>query len=483
MRLLTFLTAACILLSSAFAQDTNSTNIGLPPNGVFSGSGIESVQVNNGNLHIEIPLYSIPGRGLDTTVKYVYDSRGWIAKIDNLNRGGTFPGPHNNLQWAVVAPLSRAGTIGGAIWGTSVHGTYVGYTGCPTGLDANYQYIRVAVYEPNGTSHDMGQAIPSQKCYPNGNTPNAYALDGSGVQVIYNWAGFPGCGTGPLGCAINAQIIWPDGTQMFPLISGGTVTAYVLRDRNGNQITRSWTSTGGMADNLTDTLGHTLNVNPILNTTTGKYELTYYDTSGTARKIIITNLPVIMNASITPEVCAGADPPCTLSPYTTTWQMPTQILLPNGMSYTITYNQNGFGTPSSITLPTGATVSYTYRADPSTGENTLVASRTVTADAQTASWTYSSGSSGQNATETVADPLSNGISNETVYTLNYNCGFNYPCQITEVDTYAGTHTSGTLLKRVQTDYYGFVSPLPIHETTTWPQQGNLQSRVETDYEA
>jgi hypothetical protein len=71
---------SCIFLlaavSASLAQDTNSSNIGLPPNGVFSGSGIDSVQVNNGNLHIEIPLYSLHGRGLDTTVKYVYDSRG-----------------------------------------------------------------------------------------------------------------------------------------------------------------------------------------------------------------------------------------------------------------------------------------------------------------------------------------------------------------------------------------------------------------------
>ena len=54
----------CFVSPSAIAQD-NSSNIGLPPNGVFSGSSVESVQVNNGNLHIEIPLYSVPGRGLE----------------------------------------------------------------------------------------------------------------------------------------------------------------------------------------------------------------------------------------------------------------------------------------------------------------------------------------------------------------------------------------------------------------------------------
>ena len=337
--------------SASFAQDTNSTNIGLPPNGVFSGSEIENVQVNNGNLHIEIPLYSVPGRGLNTTVKYVYDSRGWIAPMDKAHNSGTTPGPHNNLQWAVVAPLSRAGVKSGDIFAPTVYGTYAGYATCPTGLDVYYTYITVAVYEPNGTSHNMGGATPAQKCYPNGNTANGYAEDGSGFQVIYNWANFPGCNTE---CSINAQVISPDGTQLYPVTSGGMVTQYVFRDRNGNQIIRNWTSAGGMADNLTDTLGRTLNVSPILNTGSGNYELTYYDTGGNPQKIIITNSPVTINALVTPYNCQAFDPPCTTGAYVATWQMPTQILFLNsGIAYSITYNQNGFGTPSSITLAGG----------------------------------------------------------------------------------------------------------------------------------
>jgi RHS repeat-associated protein len=463
-----FLLAAASL---SFAQDTNSSNIGLPPNGVFSGSDVETVQVNNGNLHIEIPLYSVPGRGLNTSVKYVYDSRGWIAKMDHIHHAPTTPGPHNNLQWAVVAPLSRAGVKPSDVFAPTVYGVYAGYATCPTGLDVYYTYINVTVYEPNGTSHYMGQAIPSQKCYPSGLTPNAYAQDGSGFQVIYNWANFSGCGLSLQGCPINAQVISPDGTQLFPVISGGIVTQYVLRDRNGNQITRAWTSGAGMADNLTDTLGRTLNVNPVLNTSTGNYELTYYDTSGTAQKIIITNSPVTINALITPANCDAFDPPCTTSAYVTTWQMPTQILFLNsGVTYSITYNQNGFGTPSSITLPTGAVISYTYRPDPDTGENTLVASRTVTSGGQTAIWNYTA--------STVTDPLGN----ETVNTFTGGGASGLPAQLVEADTYFGTHTSGTLLKKVQTDYFSEFNSLPIHETTTWPQQGNLQSHVEMDYD-
>src|SRR5215469_5982560 len=56
----------------------NSVNVGFPVNGVFVGSSIDSVQMNNGNLHIEIPLFSLPGRGkLPASYKLVYDNKSW----------------------------------------------------------------------------------------------------------------------------------------------------------------------------------------------------------------------------------------------------------------------------------------------------------------------------------------------------------------------------------------------------------------------
>src|SRR5258708_16498261 len=70
------------LLFSSFsqAQDqdvTNPLNIGLPANGAFDGSDFDSVQLNNGNLHIEIPLWSMKGRALPVGYKYVYHTNAW----------------------------------------------------------------------------------------------------------------------------------------------------------------------------------------------------------------------------------------------------------------------------------------------------------------------------------------------------------------------------------------------------------------------
>jgi hypothetical protein len=59
---------------------TNPLNVGFPTNGVFSRSDFDNVQLNNGNLHFEIPLWSDTGRGLAVSFKFVYDNKGWAFR-------------------------------------------------------------------------------------------------------------------------------------------------------------------------------------------------------------------------------------------------------------------------------------------------------------------------------------------------------------------------------------------------------------------
>jgi len=56
--------ACCLSLSvsNSFAQATvGSIDIGFPPNALFQASDIDFVNLDNGNLHIEIPLSSTVG--------------------------------------------------------------------------------------------------------------------------------------------------------------------------------------------------------------------------------------------------------------------------------------------------------------------------------------------------------------------------------------------------------------------------------------
>src|SRR5579864_924860 len=76
-----------LLATALTAQSVNNnTNGGYPENGVFHGSDLESVQVNNGNNHIHLPTVSVKGRGLDAAAAFLYDNKGWYLRTvcDNL---------------------------------------------------------------------------------------------------------------------------------------------------------------------------------------------------------------------------------------------------------------------------------------------------------------------------------------------------------------------------------------------------------------
>ena len=57
-------------------------NVGVPINGAFSGSDIDSVQLNNGDLHIDIPLLDIPGLGVPIRIHFIYDNKIWNYASD-----------------------------------------------------------------------------------------------------------------------------------------------------------------------------------------------------------------------------------------------------------------------------------------------------------------------------------------------------------------------------------------------------------------
>jgi hypothetical protein len=79
----------CARQSAAQAAYTpDPGNVGLPSNGVFSGGSIDTVQLNNGNLHVDIPLLHLPGIGMDTDIHFVYDNMIW-----NLQNGPWPPKP------------------------------------------------------------------------------------------------------------------------------------------------------------------------------------------------------------------------------------------------------------------------------------------------------------------------------------------------------------------------------------------------------
>ena len=147
-----------------------------------------------------------------------------------------------------------------------------------------------------------------------------------------------------------------------------------------------------------------------------------------------------------------------------------------------------------ITLPIGGSLSYTWAAKTgATTGNRTVLTRTVDANDGTDPhiWHYSylaQGPVNGNLTQNtiVQDPLGN----ETVHVMT-GLGGMFALYETQTQYFQGSHTGGSLLKTVTTDYQFTPNPwdlgmqsvtnvFPIRVTTTLP--GGQVSKVETDYE-
>jgi RHS repeat-associated protein len=419
-----------LLLTSVWAlgQDlTNPLNIGLPPNGVFSGSDFDSVQLNNGNLHAEIPLWSDKGRGLSVGFKLIFDNKGWYF-TEHCDKYGyctdtTRPEPGSNMSWTVAGPLNYL-----------FKETSVSQQCAPGVNDLAYSYT---MQEPNGTKHSF-QPSPEGQCTSWAPLGSAlYADDGSGWRLFLNssWS--------------VSYAVSQSGTIVNPFSS------VVVQDANGNQLVES-------SPTFTDTLGRTLSV----------LGQTYQDSSGNSQTIQLTyqSVPIQTNQ------CgfSGAD---ACYEYTIAGNKVHQVTLPgNNLTYTINYPTTAsYGDPISITLPTGGQISYTW-TNAQGGEN--VATRTETVGGQSYQWTYGAGMS-------ITDPANN-VTVPTCTVLDNTESINSPvCYITKMQYYQGAATQANLLKTVATDYAQASGHstfyMPIRETTTWNQQ-SLVTKTETDWD-
>ncbi|HEV8525690.1 MAG TPA: hypothetical protein VGQ71_14440, partial [Terriglobales bacterium] len=165
-------------LAAKGQQITNQNNIGLPLNAVFGGSEFDSVQLNNGNLHIESPLWSAEGRGLDTSFKYVYDNKGWYLREAcgrYTCRYYATPEFGNNMQWRMAAPTAYRVRWDWIVQECDPGFSYVTYT----------NYI---LQEPDGTKHHF-RPDPAKTGFATGGCSalgNLYADDGSGWMLQVN---------------------------------------------------------------------------------------------------------------------------------------------------------------------------------------------------------------------------------------------------------------------------------------------------------
>ena len=434
-----FILLAVILLFAkvSFAQ----VETGTPPFGSFGGGSFDTVDLANLDDHFSIPIINKAGRGTPFYYSLSYDNSIWYPVLSN---GVLSWQPAMNWGWNYQTSAAT-----GYATVTSTTSTCYSYPHIPTGGNTLYHWSYV---DRKGTLHPTSATTHFEwgTCGSVDTTATVTANDGSGLTLSATGGGLNWIKTRN-GSTINPPLYSPT----------GQVT---IADRNGNEIT---SDTAGSV--FTDTLGTTvLTVSTNTPSSSSPVTYTYTPPSGTA----VSFTAKYTNYNIhTAFACSG------ISEYTANnVPLVSEIDLPDGTDYTFAYDSAGRLT--SVKIPTGGTISYSY-----TGGNNGIncadgSSATLTRTTPDGAWTYTH--SPTIATTLVTDPQGNQTN------LNFSGIYE-----TERQIYQGT-TSGTLLKTIYACYNAAAPPcntpvtLPITEKSVyvqWPGTGGLESRTDTFYDS
>ncbi len=499
------------------AQITTAVERGIPANSSFSGGDIDTVNLQNGNLHISIPILSSKQRGGGTlTWSLLFDTQTWIkqyykyvyphcgsglasvqdgvASPSGIGGGGGTCNPPGfyigSPEQGIVAGWRLSSPFNWQVVSNNPNLTAPGSTPIPCGSNPNILYTPItnwAVVDPSGTRHPLPlyqelDTPTGSHCYPA--TVQGPTLDGSGMYFNSQ--------TGLLALKNGTQIQMTQGTgpNIFQY------TGSTLLDTNGNEAGPNDTMNRAM---VTTTAGSTIQYTSPLGGHLSGPSYTRYavlDSNGD-QQVYQVNYELI---DITPDVCSQDPPfvqgsdPCSLGSYSNLSLVPSELILPNEKAYLFNYYNNSTGEIQQITLPTGATIGYTYTDDyqakfAAAGQpfNAVgargVASRTVTVNGVASTWTYSITIAGN---ATVTDP----VGNVAVHNYGKLCVKNGSICTANVyeNSAAYSNASGNLLRTVAKTYAEEYDPVDnsvanarvISETTTL--ENGQESQTQTTYD-
>ena len=428
-----------IVLGLLIATQCVHAQTGFPMYGSFENGTPDSVNRQNLNTNLQVPIVSQNGRGMDFTFSLAYNSLMW--------------GPSGG-KWA---PQTAQGTptwgwnlsyVPGLISDVITTTTCTYYVGTVKIEGVVLTYTEFAYTEPDGTVHGFSATYvtrPSQ-CGGNSGSPTGYATDASG----YYLAGI-------------GKVVSP---------SGITITNSGVTDTNGNYTTGNTTSN---ETDWTDTAGH-LVLKVITNASTIQYE--YQDTTGTYQVITLNLGSYNVKTNFG---CSGIVEYTGSSAVT----LPSSVVYPNGTEYIFTYEptpgNSGYvtGRLQKASLPNGGNVTYTFGSTNDgtscTDGSVVNLSRAIYDGANTATWQFSRSLSGSNWNTTATAPQMpyDSAANQSVYT------FNSAAQETQGKLYQGS-TSGTLLRTINTTWASNGTPAT---KITILEDNSTQSEVETTYDS
>jgi RHS repeat-associated protein len=340
------LTACLLVLAASFVSgqvpnlsDTTSTPI--------PGAGhnylhmlTETVDPSNGSVSVRIQLPVPKGRGVTLPMVLAYDSNGAHFIINKA------PG---SLGWGESEAITGFGAWSYGVPTLSVGSTTVTLndgqnTQCEVAIDYMYQDPTGARYPLNLSITGFSGRHTSDSC---SNNFSQFTLGGSGPVLASTTA----LGNGASFYLEPVKVADPDGGVVsFPgQISTGTLAASSVEDRNGNVV--SITGASG-AISYSDTLGRTAVSISAVNSSEDNITI-----SGLSPYHVYWNnsVPFAFGVNMTQESMDG----CSQSGANGNDRDISSITLPNGKSYTFTYDGT-YGLLQKITYPTGGYVRYVW---------------------------------------------------------------------------------------------------------------------------
>src|SRR6267154_4538174 len=449
-------------VSNACAQDNPNLEIGLKPYGSFRGGNIDSVSMNNGNLFVRIPLWSIPQRGgVGLSFSVVYNNKGYSVAKRCPPTGCYYQWTPKGLFGFQLADDQAIAASGKAVYQSN--GTLLGYTASAGTSD--------------GAVHQMGQK---------GTSSQWETLDGTGIEGT-NFHIDSGSGA-----YLFDSVIGRDGVRHhYPNSQEGSSACST--DSNGNQVT--CTFAGNPLRTYTDTLGR------IVGPSTSSTDFSNCSGPLPITSATILTFPAPAGGTATFKLCYANLSLQTRFSYINIREFSgisgalQSIVLPNLTTWTFIYDNTGFGDLTKVIFPTDGSLAYTWgtqslchNAYPIPGvtpASRVVSSRSLDANdgigPHTSNYVWGpdvdTGSS-----RTRIDTVTDAVNNDTAYT---ETGLGYSCSFFEThrEEYQGTGTARTLLKTTNTDYtwssnqFNALTPTfantvlnvePTAVTTIWP---------------
>jgi RHS repeat-associated protein len=406
------------------------------------------VDAGNGNLHIEIPIASIPERGrVPFVAKLVYDSHIWQQVTSGSSSSWK---PTNVLSpfWSGWRLVTSA-TTGSNFNYRTISGT------CTVQMGKNVGHPPYTMYENFSWTAPDGHIIPftgiahtyydnNDGCGPEISTGNAVASDASGYHLyVTNYT--------------TATVYAPDGTQVFPNVEDTNGNYYSVPNSNGD---------------VTDTLGRT----PITTTVSGN-TTTYavLNSQGTTSSVVVTTETLPVNTLFGQANVTECSTNCTVT-------VIESISFPDGTSYQFSYDEGSTGTHygelTAMTLPTGGTVTFGYENfKDSYGNQNEWATSSQWGGSTGGTWSFTPlvlSSCPTGCTQQMTEVAPSG--EKTVFGFALDDG----AWNTTAASYDTTANGGGLLQTITTAYNFSNAPviLPTSVTTTVPvPSGNISKKV------